>query len=66
VGLGRIMAELCAEDRKPVDETAQEIIRRLEEEKNFIPSSERVRRQYAYVLLKEYKKYLTERSGSGR
>jgi len=59
------MAELYAQDRKPTDETSEEIIHRLEEKKNFIPSSERVRRQYAYVLLGEYRNYLKDRSGSG-
>ncbi|MDQ1335384.1 MAG: hypothetical protein QG552_2334 [Thermodesulfobacteriota bacterium] len=66
MGLDDIMAELYAQDRKPTDETAEEIIHRLEEKKNFIPSSERVRRQYAYVLLREYRNYMKDRSGSGR
>jgi len=57
MGLEHIMAEFYAEDRKPTDETAEEIINRLEERGNFIPSSEHVRREYAYVLLREYKKY---------
>ncbi len=65
MGLDDIMAELYAQDRKPTDETSEEIIHRLEEKKNFIPSSERVRRQYAYVLLREYRNYLKDRSGSG-
>jgi hypothetical protein len=65
-GLDGIMAELHAEEMKPTDETAEEIIKRLEEKKNYIPESERVRREYAYVLLREYRKYLKDRSGSGR
>ena len=64
MGLEDIMAELYAEDRKPTDEISEEIIHRLEEKKNFIPSSDRVRRQYAYVLLREYRKYIGDRSGA--
>lgn len=60
-GLDEILAEMYAEDRKPNDETAEKIINGLEEMKNFIPSSERVRREYAYVLLKEYRKYIRDR-----
>ena len=52
------MAELFSEGRDATDETAEEIIQRLEAEKNYIPSSESVRREYAYVLLKEYRKYV--------
>jgi len=55
------MAELYTEGRKPTEETAEEIIQKLEEKKNFIPSSERVRRQYAYALLREYRNYLKDR-----
>jgi hypothetical protein len=60
------MAELHAEDMRATDKTAEEIIKRLEERKNYIPGSERVRREYAYALLKEYRKYLKDRSGSGQ
>ena len=60
------MAELYAESRQATDETAAEIINRLETKKNFSPSSERARKEYAYVLLKEYRTYLKYRSGSGR
>ena len=59
-GLDEILAELYAEKRKPNDETATEIIKRLETKKNFIPPSEDVRRDYAYVLLKEYRKYIKD------
>lgn len=41
------MADLYAEGRKATDETAEEIIDRLEGAKNFIPSSERARKEYA-------------------
>jgi hypothetical protein len=60
------MAELYAEDMKPSDKTAEEIIKRLEEKKNYIPGSERIRREYSYALLREYRKYLKDRSDSGR
>jgi hypothetical protein len=60
------MAELYAEGRKATDQTASEIIKRLEARNNYIPSSERTRKEYAYVLLKEYRTYVKARSGSGR
>jgi hypothetical protein len=65
-GLDDVMAELYAEDMKATDEAAELIIKRLEEKKNYIPGSERVRREYAYALLREYRKYVKDRSGSGR
>lgn len=65
IGLDDIMAELYAEGAKTIDETAEEIIARLEAKKNYIPSSERARKEYAYVLLKEYRTYIKDRSGSG-
>jgi hypothetical protein len=65
-GLDHIMAELYSENREATDETAQEIIKRLESRKNYIPSSERARKEYAYVLLKEYRNYLKDRSDSCR
>ena len=60
------MADLLAEDMKPNYETTEEIIRRLEEEKNYIPDSESVRREYAYALLREYRRYIEDRSGNDR
>ena len=65
LGLDDIMAELYSEGRKATDETAEEIVKRLEAKNNYIPASERVRKEYTYVLLKEYRTYLKERSGSG-
>ncbi len=65
-GLDDIMAELYAEDMKATDKAAEEIIKRLEEKKNYIPESERVRREYAYALLREYRKYIKDRSVSDR
>jgi hypothetical protein len=61
MGLDDIMAQLCAEGRKATNETAEEIIDSLEAKGNYIPSSERVRKEYAYVLLKEYREYLKDR-----
>ena len=66
IGLDNIMADLYAEGRKATDETAEEIIKRLEARNNYIPSSERTRREYAYVLLKEYRTYVKERFGGSR
>lgn len=66
IGLDGIMAELYAEGRKATDETAEEIIKRLEARKNYIPSSDLARREYSYVLLREYRNYIKDRSGSGR
>jgi Ca2+-binding EF-hand superfamily protein len=66
IGLDAIMTELYAEGRKPNDETAEEIIKRLEAKNNYIPSSERTRNEYTYVLLNEYRAYVKERSGSRR
>ena len=63
-GLDEIMAALYAQDKRPNHETATEMIRRLEEKMNFIPSSELVRREYARVLLSEYRTYVKDRSGS--
>jgi hypothetical protein len=59
------MAELYHEGRKATDETVEEIINRLEMKKNYIPSSERVRKEYSYVLLKEYRKYIKDLSSPG-
>lgn len=65
-GLDEILAELYAEGRKANDETAEEIIARLEAMKNYIPSSERARKEYCYVLLKEYRTYLRDRAGGSK
>ena len=60
-GLDEILADLYSEGRQPNKETAEEIINRLEAKKNHIPSSDRTRKEYAYVLLKEYRKYVADR-----
>jgi len=65
VGLDDIMSELHSEGRKATAETAEEIIKRLEARNNYIPSSERVRKEYSYVLLNEYRTYVKNRSASG-
>jgi len=60
-GLNEILADLYSEGKQANQETAEEIINRLEAQKNFIPSSDRTRKEYAYVLLKEYRKYVAGR-----
>ena len=60
-GLNEILADLYSEGRQANQETAEEIINRLEAQGNFIPSSDRTRKEYAYALLKEYKTYVAGR-----
>ena len=62
LGLDHIMAQLFSEGWKATESAAEEIIERLENEKNYIPSNERVRREYNYALLREYRKYTKKRS----
>lgn len=64
IGLDGIMSELHAEGRKATDETAEEIIKRLEAKNNYIPSSESAYKEYSYVLLNEYRAYIKHRSGT--
>jgi Ca2+-binding EF-hand superfamily protein len=66
ISLDDIMAELYSEGRKATDETAEEIVKRLEARNTYIPQSERARKEYSYVLLNEYRAYVKDRSGSGR
>ena len=66
IGLDDIMAELYSENRPANDKTADEIINRLEAKDNYIPSSDRVRKEYVYALLREYRKYIKDRSENGR
>ena len=63
-GLNEILADLYTEGRQANGETAEEIINRLETQKNFIPSSDRTRKEYAYVLLREYKEYVAGRKNN--
>ncbi len=58
------MADLHAEGRPANEAAAEEILDRLEAKKNYIPSSDRIRREYAYVLLKEYRNYIRDRAES--
>ena len=65
-GLSEILADLYSEGRQANQETAEEIMNRLEAKKNYIPSSDQARREYAYVLLKEYRKYVKDRADNKR
>jgi predicted transcriptional regulator len=60
-GLNEILADLYSEGRQANQKTVEEIINRLEAKKNYIPSSDRARKEYSYVLLKEYRKYVAGR-----
>jgi hypothetical protein len=62
-GLDEILAGLYAEGRQANQETAGEIINRLEAQKNYIPSSELIRREYRHLLFTEYRQYVKERAG---
>jgi hypothetical protein len=64
--LDEILAEVYSEGRPANEETAEEIMNRLEAKKNYIPSSDRARKDYAYVLLKEYRKYVKDRADNNR
>jgi hypothetical protein len=63
-GLDEIMADLYCEGRPANEGAAEEIIKRLEAKKNYIPLSDRTRKQYSYVLLKEYRGYVADRAGN--
>ncbi len=65
-GLDEVLADLYREGRKANDETAEEIIARLEAMNNYIPSSDTARREYRYVLLREYKTYVQEQTDRKR
>jgi hypothetical protein len=66
MGLDEILAAIYAEGRQVSVETGEEIIKRLEALSNYIPSSDRARKEYAYVLLKEYRKYVKGRTDNNR
>ncbi len=53
------LAELYSEGRQVNKETAEEILDRLEKNKNYIPPS--ARWEYRSVLLKEYRDYVAGR-----
>ena len=61
-GLDEILADLFAQGRQANQETAAEIINMLEAGKNYIPSSERTRKEYTDVLLEEYREYVQGRA----
>lgn len=61
-GLDETLSELYAEGRPANEETVTVIVKRLEAHKNYIPLSDRARGEYAYALMKEYKKYLKSRA----
>jgi hypothetical protein len=65
VGLDEILAGLYSEGKPANQETGEEIIDRLETGKNYIPSSELIRREYRYLLLKEYREYVESRIKNG-
>jgi len=65
MGLDDIMAELYAKDRKANDETAEEMIKRLEAKKNFIPSSERVLLCPAEAIQKFHEGSIRKRTVAG-
>jgi len=65
-GLDDILAEVYSEGRQVSEETAEEIIDRLEAKKNYIPSSDRARKEYSYTLLREYRKYIKSRADNNR
>jgi hypothetical protein len=62
IGLDEILAELYSQGRPANEETAEEIVAKLEAKKNYIPSSDRVRKEFAYVLMKEYRNYIKDRT----
>ncbi len=59
-GLDEIFAQVYAEGMKPNNETGEVIIERLEAMNNFIPLGENARREYRYLLLGEYRKYVKD------
>jgi hypothetical protein len=61
VGLDEILANLYSEGRPANQETGEEILDRLEAKKNYIPSSDLIRREYRYLLLKKYREYVESR-----
>ncbi len=58
-GLNEILADLYFEGRQANQDTAEEILDRLEKNNNYIPPS--ARREYRSVLLKEYMDYFADR-----
>ena len=65
-GLDETLAELYNEGKPATEETAEEIMKRLEAYNNYIPSSERAHREYAYLLLREYRKHVRDQEEKDR
>jgi len=61
-GLNEILADLSSEGRQANQETAEEILHRLEKNNNYIPPS--AHREYKSVLLKEYRDYIAGRKNN--
>jgi hypothetical protein len=61
--LDEIMAELYSEGRQPNNETAEEILDRVEKHSNYIPGS--AQWEYKSVLLKAYRDYVAKRNNKG-
>ena len=59
--MDEILTNLHSEGRQANQQTAEEIMNRLEAGKNYIPSSELTRREYRHLLLKEYEEYVASR-----
>lgn len=58
-GLDEIMANFYTEGKQVNQETAEEILDRLEKDGNYIPPS--ARREYRSVILREYRDYIAGR-----
>ncbi len=56
IGLDEIMADFYTQGKYANQETAEEILDRLEQNGNYIPTS--ARREYRIVVLKEYRDYV--------
>jgi len=65
-GLDETLAELYNEGKPATEEAAEEIMKKLEAYNNYIPSSERAHREYAYLLLREYRKYVKDQEEKDR
>lgn len=65
-GLDETFAEFHSEGRPANYDTAEEIMKKLEDYKNYIPTSEKARKEYAFILLREYKKFVKEKTGGHR
>lgn len=56
------MAGLYSEGKQANQETADEIMNRLEADKNYIPSSVLARREYRHILLEMYQEYFKDKA----